>query len=398
MKLCLLTLLFALAMGAGAEESVIRIGVIGPFSGQSSRDMGESIRGGARVFAGEANLLSQMLGKKIVLIEKDDEAKPDIGIERSRELIDKDKVSVVVGFANYGVVAKAAPLYQNAKVPLIVSAAAGGDITRQVPAPAGSPNYIFRVAGRDGLQTKAMFKDLVDRNKFAKIAILHDTTPYGEAGRNNALEDLKARQMAPVAVESFKVGDTDMREQLQRARAAGAEAIALYGLATEDAMVVRSLARLEWKVPVVATWTASQRSFIELGGAAAEGTRVAVTFVENELGGPSLEFGRNYRRVNGVDSIPSGVAAAQTYDALRLLYLALSLCHCDKPDDIRNALENLDQRTHSTAIARFRLPFSATEHEAITGNMIVMGEIRKGKVVYAYKDEERAAVEARSGR
>lgn len=382
-------------MGVGAEEEVIRIGVIGPFSGQSSKDMGESIRGGARVFAEEANQLSQMLGKKIVLIEKDDQAKPEIGVERSKELIEKDKVSVVVGFANYGVLAKAAPLYQSAKVPLVVSAAAGGDITRQLQVPAGTPNYIFRLVGRDLLQTKAMFKELVDRSKFAKIAILHDNTPYGEAGKNNALEDMKQRKLTPVAVESFKIGDTDMRDQLLRARAAGAEAIALYGLATEDAMVMKSLAKLDWKVPVVATWTASQRSFIELGGAAAEGTRVAVTFVENELGGPSFEFGRNYRRINKVADIPSGVAAGQTYDALRLVHLALTLCRCSKPEEIQKALENMDYPTQTTVVARYRHPFSSNEHEAISGDMIVMGEIRKGKVVYAYKDEAKAAQAAR---
>lgn len=379
-------------------EDVIRIGVIGPFTGQSSVDMGESIRGGARVFAEEANQLSMILGKKIVLIEKDDEAKPDVGYERAKELIEKDKVAAVVGFANFGVLSKAAPLFQNAKVPLIVSASAGGDITRQLKTPAGTPNYIFRVVGRDALQTKAMFKDLVDRNKITKIAILHDSTPYGEGGKANALEDMKQRNLQPVAVESFKVGDTDMTAQLNKARAAGAQAIALYGLAAEDAMVVRSLAKMEWKVPVVATWTASQRSFIELGGDAAEGVRTTVTFIENELGGPGAEFSRNYRRLASNRGMSSGVAAAQTYDALRLLYLALSLCHCDKSEDIQKALENINQPSRSTVVTQFKKPFTATEHEAITAEMVFMGEVRKGKVVYAYKDDEKAASLARQGK
>lgn len=398
MRKSLLALTFAISMGVGAEEDVIRIGIIGPFSGQSSTDMGESIRGAARVFADEANQLSQLLGKRIVLVEKDDQGKPDVGLERSKELIEKEKVAVAVGFGNYGVVTQAAPLFQSAKVPLIVSAAAGGDITRQQKIPVGSPNYVFRVVGRDALQTKAIFKDILGRSKFKKVAILHDTSPYGQSGKENALEELKQHNLVAAAVESFNVGDSDMRAQLLRARATGAQAIALYGLATEDAMLVKSLVKIDWKVPVVATWTASQRSFIELGGSAAEGTRMAVTFIENELGGTSLEFSRNYRRLNNVKSIPSGVAAAQTYDALRLLYLALSLCHCSKSDDLRKALENIDQPSHSTVITRFTRPFSPIEHEAITSNMIVMGKVSQGKIVHAYKDESLAVQEARLGK
>lgn len=393
-----LFVLFCLASGLVFAEEEIRIGVIGPFTGQSSADMGESIRGGARVFAEEANQLSMILGKKIVLVEKDDEAKPAVGLERAKELIEKDKVAAVVGFANFGVLMQAAPLFQQAKVPLIVSASAGGDITRQLKTPPGTPNFIFRVVARDSLQTQAMFKDLVDRHKITKIAILHDNTPYGEGGKANALADMKQRKLLPVAVEHFKVGETDMTAQLARVRSAGAEAIALYGLAAEDAMVMRSLAKMEWTVPVVATWTASQRSFIELGGAAAEGVRTTVTFVGNEHGGVSLEFSRNYRRLISSRGMASGVAAAQTYDALRLLYLALNLCHCSKSEDIQKALENIDQPSRSTVITRFKNPFSPTEHEAISSNMVFMGEIRKGKIVYAYKDDEQAAMLARQGK
>lgn len=119
--------------------------------------------------------------------------------------------------------------------------------------------------------------------------------------------------------------------------------------------------------------------------------------MESDLGGASAEFGRNYRRVNKVGSIPSGVAAAQTYDALRLIYMALTLCQCNTGEALRKSLETLDQTSQSTVVTRFHKPFSATEHEAITEEMIVMGEVRKGKVVFAYKDEEQAA-QARRGR
>lgn len=382
--------------GVAQAQETIKIGVIGPFTGQSSSDMGESIRGGARVFADEVNRFGGVLGRKIELIEKDDQAKANIGADLTKELIEKDKVSAVVGFANIAVANAAVPLLQKARVPLIVSAAAGGEITRQPNLPPNTPNFIFRVAGRDSLQTKAMFKDLVDRRRITEIAILHDVTPYGEGGKANAMADLTARGIKPVAIESFKIGEQDMSAQLARARAAGAKAIALYGLAAEDAMVAKSLAKLNWKVPLVGTWTMSQRSFTDLAGPAAEGARAAVTFIEDERGGVTYAFGQTYRKVNMVTSIPSGVAASQTYDALRLLFLAMYQCNCSDSERIRSALENLQYSARSTVVTRYDQPFTPGDHEAISANMVVMGEIHNGRFFYAYKEDESASLITRT--
>ncbi|MBK9218452.1 MAG: ABC transporter substrate-binding protein [Uliginosibacterium sp.] len=375
-----------------AQEAPIRIGVIGPFTGQSSSDMGESIRGGARVFADEVNRLGGVLGRKVELVEKDDQAKPDIGTQLARDLIEKDKVVATVGFANIGVANKAVPLFQQARVPLLVSAAAGGEVTKQANLAPGAPNYIFRVAGRDMLQTKAMFKDLVDRRKITEIAILHDETPYGTSGKANALIEMEGRKLKPVATASFKIGDQDMTAQLTKAKAAGAKAIALYGLAAEDAMVARSLAKMGWKVPLVGTWTMSQRSFMELAGPAGDGARTAVTFIEDEWRGVRLDFGSAYRKLNKVEVIPSGVAAAQTYDALRLLYLAIYQANSTDGDRIRSALESLQYAVRSTVVTRYDQPFTVADHEAISANMVVMGEIRNGRLAYAYKEDENSSL------
>lgn len=391
MKWCVIALVLCTA-GAAYAEDTIRIGVIGPFTGKSSSDMGESIRGGARVFADEANRFGGILGKKIELVERDDQATPEVGARLARELVEKDKVVAVVGFANLAVVSAAVPVLQQARKPLIVSAAAGGEVTRQSSLPAKDRNFIFRVAGRDMLQTKAMFKDLVDRRKITEVAILHDATAYGTSGRDNALADLAARKLQAVSVESFNIGDQDMVAQLSRARAAGAKAVAVYGLAAEDAAVARSLARMNWKVPLVGTWTMAQKTFIDKAGAAAEGGRAAVTFIEDERGGVTYDFGQSYRKINKASSIPSGVAAAQTYDALRLLYLAMYQCNCTDSDQIRNALEQLQYSARSTVVTRYDQPFTQKDHEAISANMVVMGEIHNGRFFYAYKEDENASL------
>ena len=100
--------------------------------------------------------------------------------------------------------------------------------------------------------------------------------------------------------------------------------------------------------------------------------------------------------VNKTNHIPSAVAAAQTYDALRLLALAMIQANSTEGPKVQEALENLQQHTTTTVVTRYYKPFSPTNHEAMTLNMIVMGEIRNGKVVYAYKEDANSGSIART--
>jgi branched-chain amino acid transport system substrate-binding protein len=140
----------------------------------------------------------------------------------------------------------------------------------------------------------------------------------------------------------------------------------------------------------------SQQTFIDKAGQSAEGVRSSVTFIENELSSVSNQFSLTYRNVNKTNRIPSAVAAAQTYDALRLITLAIFQANTVDGAKVKDALENLQVHTTSTIVSRYFKPFSATDHEAIALNMIVMGEIRNGKVAYAYREDASSGSIART--
>ncbi|HRG71841.1 MAG TPA: ABC transporter substrate-binding protein, partial [Thauera aminoaromatica] len=68
------------AVGAGArpsggERAPIRVGVSGPFSGPSA-PMGLSMREGIRIAAEELNAGGGLLGRRIELVERDEERSP----------------------------------------------------------------------------------------------------------------------------------------------------------------------------------------------------------------------------------------------------------------------------------------------------------------------------------
>jgi branched-chain amino acid transport system substrate-binding protein len=241
-----------------------------------------------------------------------------------------------------------------------------------------------------------ILNDVIDRRKIDKIALLHDDSAYGLFGKQSVLAELERRHLKPVAVESFKVGDLDMTAQLLRAKESGAQAIMMYCLGPDAATVAKNAEKLKLRLPLVGPWGMSQQTFIDKAGESAEGARTSVTFIENDLSLVSNQFSLAYRKINKVNHIPSAVAAAQTYDALRLLALAMYQANSAEGPKIQEALENLQQHTTSTVVSRYFKPFSPTDHEAIALNMIVMGEIRNGRVVYAYKEDVSSGLIART--
>ncbi len=386
----------ALACAAHADPAPIRIGVIGPVTGKASEDMGQSIMGGAQVFLADVNQIGGILGRRVELVERDDRSQPERGVELARELIEKEKVVAVVGFGNSGVVLQAAKVFQEAKVPLIVTAATGASITKNFMPPEVPESYIFRVAASDAIQPSVLLADLIDRRKIEHIALLHDDSPYGQYGKQNVVAELARRKLELVQDESFKVGEPDLSAQLHRIRDSGAQAVFLYCLAGDAATVLKTAEHMSLHLPFVGSWALSQQSFIDRAGGGADGTRTAVTFIENETSNSALQFSLAYRKINQVDHIPSAVTAAQTYDALRLLALAIYQANSAGGPDIKHALEHLEQHTASTVITRYFKPFSPDDHEAISRNMLVMGEIKNGKVVYVYKEDENRSAIART--
>ena len=82
--------------GLAVAADPIKIGVDGPFTGGSS-SMGVSMRDGVRLAVEEINQSGGVLGRKLQVVERDDEGKNERGVQIAQELINKEKVTAVVG-------------------------------------------------------------------------------------------------------------------------------------------------------------------------------------------------------------------------------------------------------------------------------------------------------------
>lgn len=374
------------ALSASAVEP-IKVGVSGPFTGGSS-PMGIAMRDGIRLAAQEINEAGGILGRPLQLIERDDEALPERGAQVVQEMINRERVIAGLGIVNTGVALASQRFYQQAHIPMITSVATGSIITKQFLPPQYPDNYIFRVSAPDAIQAAMIVEEAVERRRLHKLAIFHDSTNYGQLGREDLERALERHGIKPVVIERFNIRDVDMTPQLTRARAAGAEGILTYGLGPELAHLANGMVRIGWKVPLVGSWALAMSNFIDNAGPNAEGTRMPQTFIQEGETPRRKRFIERYRKAFGVERIPVAPAAAQGYDSMLLLAAAIRQARSTEGHRLREALESLKEHVEGIIMVYDR-PFSKTDHESIDSTRIpVMGEVRNRQVVFAY-DEDR---------
>jgi branched-chain amino acid transport system substrate-binding protein len=380
----------ALATGTAAtrasngfgERAPVRIGVSGPFSGPSA-PMGLSMREGIRIAAAEINAGGGLLGRRVELVERDDEASNELGAQIVREFVNRERVVAGLGIVNTGVALASQRHYQTARIPVITSVATGTLITRQFQPPEFPENYVFRVSANDTLQAEVIVDEAVSRRGFRRLAILHDATNYGILGSADLAATLRAQGIEPVAIERFQLRQTDMRPQLEHARAAGAQAVLTYGIGPELAHIANGMARMDWRVPIIGSWTLAMSNFIEIAGRNAEGARMPQTFIQAPRTTKQRAFMEAWREATDTARIPVPPAAAQGYDSMLLLAAAIRQAGSLEGARIRDALENLEAPVEGVVMTYHR-PFSTDNHETLrSAQQIHLGEIRDGEVVFA---------------
>jgi branched-chain amino acid transport system substrate-binding protein len=389
----ILALSLALATGTALAADPIKIGVSGPFTGGSS-SMGVSMRDGVRLAAEEINAAGGVLGRKLELVERDDEAKNERGVQIAQELINKEQVAATVGYINTGVALASQRFYQEAKIPVLNNVATGSLITQQFK---DEPeNYVFRNAAHDSIQAPMIVEEAITRRGYKKVAILADSSNYGQLGRADLEKALGLKGIKPVTVEKFNVKDVDMTPQLLKAKEAGAEAVLTYGIGPELAQIANGMTKLGWKVPMIGSWTLSMANFIDNAGAGGEGARMPQTFIQEPTTPKRQSFIISYlKKFNPKNArIDSPVSAAQGYDSVYLLAAAIKQAGSTEGPKIKAALEDLKTPVEGV-VTSYNRPFTKDDHEAITANIPVFGEVKGQRVVYAYQEDFKKASEVR---
>ncbi len=367
---------------AAPAAQPIRLGLILPLTGGSA-DMGNSARVGAQVAVEEINAVGGYLGRKLELVIRDDQANPDAGLAHAEELVLKEKVTATLGFCNTGVAMKALDVFQNNQHLLIVTCATGTAITAKYPA---AESFIFRTSARDQLQSKFLIDDIVKRG-LKKVALLVDTTGYGDGGLRDLEAALKAEGLTPHIVVRFKVGVKSLTEEMKQLKDSGADALIGWTVGPEQGVISAARAAAGWNVPQYGPWGLAHGSAFEVSKGAVEGALMVQTVLPNPFMERNSAFLRGYARFSKERPIGSMMSAAQTYDSVHLLLRAMFVARGDlSGKGLKNGLENL-REPYRGVVTTYDKPFSNTDHDAISANMLWLGTWRGGERTYAYKDD-----------
>src|SRR2546421_10698210 len=151
----------AAPLGVSAQSAPIKIGFLAPLTGPFAQ-IGKDMVNGTELFLDE--IKREVAGRKVELIVEDTEGQPSTALNKSRKLVEQDKVHLLTGglLANVGYALQ--PFIDGAQIPATYPVIAADDITQPKPA---------KWIGRTGWTTSQPmhpFADWVLKNtKYKKI-------------------------------------------------------------------------------------------------------------------------------------------------------------------------------------------------------------------------------------
>lgn len=373
----LAVLLCGLVSAVHAQD--IKIGYNADQSASGTAELGTAGRWAFEAAIEDLNKAGGILGRKVVGIIRDDLGAPPKSIQIMNELIDNEKVDAVVGSANSGNALAWLHIPQQKKVPVMVSIATATEITRRY---AKEPqNYLFRVSMVDREQVALLVAYAVKASKGQKIAILADSTGYGQGGTRDAIEVLALHNVKPVLVEKYGPKDTDMTSQLTKIREAGADTVIIYGIADGSGHVLRSMEKIDYLPTTLGTWGNLSSLLPRIAGSKLAEHLILAASTTEDSNAKTKALGERVRK--NFPTLTTFACSAQTYDSVMLLAAAMKLANSTDGEKVAAALEQVSGV--QGVIKTYDKPFSKTDHEGLGVADFYLARW-KGSSVVRYQD------------
>ena len=355
------TLVAGVAFAAAAAYAQdIKIGYNADQSATAVAELGTAGRWGFEVAIEDINKSGGVLGRKLVGVIRDDLGAPPKSIQNMTELIDNEKVVAVVGPANSGNALAWLHIPQQQKIPVVVPIATATEVTTRYARE--SQNYLFRISMVDREQVALLAAYAVKASKTKKVAIIADTTGYGQAGIKDATEVLGLHGVTPVAVEKFGPKDTDMTSQLTKIRGAGADVVIIYAIADGAAHVLRSMEKINYMPVALGTWGNLSAVLPRIAGEKLAGHLILAASTTEDSNPRAKALGERVRK--NYPTMTTFACAAQSYDSVMVLAEAMKQAGSVDGPKVAAALEQL--KSTQGVIKTYEKPFTKANHEGLS--------------------------------
>jgi branched-chain amino acid transport system substrate-binding protein len=137
------------------------------------------------------------------------------------------------------------------------------------------------------------------------------------------------------ASPTYNGGDKDFKPQLLAIRNSGAQAIFMWGIYTEAALIAKQARDLGLAVQLFGASGMASQKLIELGGDAVQGLVLTQSFLPSSKDAQVQDFVSKYKAKYQADPIPH---AAQAYDTVYVLAAAVKSANSTDPEALRGAI------------------------------------------------------------
>src|SRR5437773_6432701 len=308
-----LALAAATVLGCAKRENEIVIGEYGSLTG-STATFGVSTKNGIELYVDNVNAAGGVGGAKLHVIVEDDQSKPEEAATAVNKLVDQDGVVAVLGEVASSRSMAAAPICQQAGVPMITPSSTNPKVTEL-------DDYIFRVCFIDPFQGQMIAKFAKSTRGLTKAAVFRDNkNDYSVGLANYFTEAFHAMGGAIVADEAYSEGDQDFRAQLTVIKAKHPQFIMVPGYYTEVGLIARQARELGITVPLLGGdgWVADR--LLELAQDALDGSYFVNHYYEGDPNPIVQSFVQSYRE--RCNATPDGLAAL-VYDPAGVLTNAM---------------------------------------------------------------------------
>ncbi|MFY7951348.1 MAG: ABC transporter substrate-binding protein, partial [Armatimonadaceae bacterium] len=229
-----------------ADSDVIKVGQYASLTGETST-FGEESNAGVQFAVDEINAAGgiDVGGKKLrVEVEtQDDQSKPDEAKNIAVKFAADPAVVAVLGEVASTRSITAAPVYQQAGIPMISPSSTNPEVTEK-------GEFIFRVCFIDPFQGFVMAKFAAEELKAKSVAILRDQSQDYSVGLANAFTEAFTKMGGKISKDvSYNAKDADFRSQLAQVK--GADAIFIPGYYGEVGTIARQAREQGINVPLL---------------------------------------------------------------------------------------------------------------------------------------------------
>ncbi|MBI5359038.1 MAG: branched-chain amino acid ABC transporter substrate-binding protein [Planctomycetes bacterium] len=378
--LAVVSLIIITGCGGNSQET-IKIGVAGPLTGNQSK-MGADVLNGVKLAVDQWNARGGVLGKKIEIIQRDDEAKEQTAKTVALELINANVVGII-GHFNSGCTLPASENYFHSGIPMITPSATNPYVTERKDEKTGQTYWnVFRVCGRDDVQGERAARYVMEKIKAQRIAVVHDKTAYGQglADYFKTAVEKAGNSEHIVYYGGFSQQEKNFKPYLTTIQEKNPEVIFFGGMYDQGGLFAIQMHDMGIKAVLVSGDGVIDPEFLKTAGPSAEGS--ILTFAEllpfasdvYEKFPTVKKFNEEYKAKYG----QPGPYSIYSYDAANILIDSIQKANSTEGKKIADAIRNNE---HECSLGKIKF----NEKGDIDGSFYVIWEVKNGEFKFVEK-------------